>query len=595
MKIKEYSFDVPKFQSGGGIGDMKVTVDNFYDINNPDFISVWKNLANNPNITLDEMNQFIQSHYNLYSGSGYNGTKAIPYKGTNDYQKKYHNTYGFGNTDNFWKFEKNYDRQSLYEHGDANVTDQRPESGQQFSGDNNYGNITHHRRSTFFNPQELAQANAAVKNRGWEFVRAPFQYSDDPTRSAYILREIQGDDSKNPPEDQTNKKRITRFKLNPYGNPPKDPMWTDWAPLSAQLANDLYTIRVNNALQKKLKFPLQEFPRYNHALSSDYLSQQTLKQNAANVRAFRTQHLTSDLNKDMELLSQGEKDAIQYNLEALKRQASQYHADRLQTEKVENQNMANEVQTANYNRQQNVASFNNIINADMQRNLRKLQTLNNYIGNMYISHGQWLQTGRLNQDNWQRLINSAQASNILNAAYKTYSQNVDNPQSWDGLKAFYEAAVSGTEEGLPVGNPDFTKASPEEIQAVLEWLQTSDNQLAKNYRKAWENQQKKWANDYEDASNQAYTQLQLDNAGIPLYRTNQGFFRTPVNSNRVSPIFEKGGKFDKLSNFTRQVTKEQQEVRKESLQRAKMSLQHLDKELDRLNREQLILLRQAFK
>ena len=157
MKVREPQW----LQAGGlvikyedpasGISNIKQTRPDFWAEYNPDVIAQWKVLATNPNITLEEMNDFIRSHWNLYQNTKQNGTKAVKHKDVNPYQKKYHlgidnGGYGFGNTDSFWNGfqrlgtgEGTRDKQSI-----------KP-----FEGDEYYGGQTHRRRATFFSPEEL--------------------------------------------------------------------------------------------------------------------------------------------------------------------------------------------------------------------------------------------------------------------------------------------------------------------------------------------------------------------------------------------------------------------------------------------------------
>jgi hypothetical protein len=44
----------------------------------------------------------------------------------------------------------------------------------------------------------------------------------------------------------------------------------------------------------------------------------------------------------------------------------------------------------------NAAAWNNILDANQRRDLARTTALNNYIGNMYSSHGEWLKDRRLN-------------------------------------------------------------------------------------------------------------------------------------------------------------------------------------------------------
>lgn len=627
---------VPKFEEPASkISNIKQTRPDFWSTYNPDVIAQWKVLAANPNITLEEMNDFIRSHWDLYQNTGYTGESAIKHSDVNPYQKKYHlpvgsGGYGFGNTDSFWS---GFERLGT----GKGTTDRRTINP--FTGDNYYGGQTHRRRATFFSKEELDQANAAVAPRGWKFVEAPeLNYNDDPNRKAYILTTVS---EQNQPEEATEEsgdnnsaaqkqpKQGGTATTTTYRSPQQGPFridygahikpkqsklhWSDWLPLTGQLINDLVTNSYINQQKKKTRFTLREDPYLQHAVTDDYYARTQLKKAADTARQFAsTQNLTSDINQNLRIRDAAEKQAGQYETQAGQMKSNKFAEETKLAEAVRNANINAGVETANYNRQQNAAAWNNILIANQEQAAKNLQAANTYIGNMYTSFGEALKTKRLNDYRYQKAYNQAIANDKIKSARQRFSAASNDITQWNDFGVMFDSALNSGDfeqyfngKGLQKNWKDQVAAgglTQDQKDAFINWITTGTSNEATQWRARWDAYRKQLQNEYYDQVISANRWLEQQNLDIPLYVDNQlHFTEDPYQrESRISPVFtsryQKGGMLkSRLSEFTKQYQRELQHVRRSQDRRNETSLKHLDKQLDRLNREQIILLRSAFK
>ena len=629
MKVREPQWlqsggYIHKMELGDSISNIKQSRQNFWDIYNQDVINNWKRLAGNQSVTMDEMNDFIGQHWNLYNTLGYNDSgKAIKGSDVKAYQEAYHNKYGFGNSDAFWE---GFSR--LGHDPNKQTADYRRKEGEQFVGDDYYGGQTHRRRATYFNPEELAIANEAVKSRGWEFVEDPNEIynGEGDGRKVYKLRQItnapsgtQGDVQEDitksnsaPTKPQQN---LTELTFDNDKGPQKSKLaWSDWAPLTMQLANDLTTNSYINQQKKKMRFPLKEGPFLQHAITNDYYARTKLGQAASEARNIAsTQNLTSDINQNLRIRDAAEKQAGQYESQAAQMKSNKFAEESRLSEDVANKNKITGADVANYNSQANAAAWNNILLANQEQAAKNLQAANSYIGNMYQSYGEALKTKRLNDAQYQKAYNQAKANQQIKNARNEYNQNSSDFTKWNDFGAMFEDALNsgddfknylyGKQFQTNWANQQKLGLSQEQRNALTRWLTSGQSTQASKWRESWAAHQQKLKDDYYNKVIGINENLEAENAKSPMFIDNQwrlSDFNLNTDTNRVSPLwrdkFQKGGRIgSKLSDFTKQYQRELQHVRRSQDERNKTTLKHLDRQLERLSKEQLILLRSVFK
>lgn len=414
----------------------------------------------------------------------------------------------------------------------------------------------------------------------------------------------------------TDSRTVDPTRLN-FGNqegPQKQKLnWSDWVPLTMMLAGDSITNSYVNQQQKKMKFPLREAPYLQHRTTGNYLAETQLNQAAQEARQAAGQHLTSDINQNLRIREQAEKQAGEYEKQAAQLKANTFARESQLAEETRNKNILSGVETANYNTQQNAAAWNNILNANQQQASKNLQSINSYIGNMYESLGETIKTKRLNEQGYQKAYNQYLANKKSQKAREAYTAATSDITKWSNLEGALEAFLSEDNNTYRLDNSGWQATGAAQIQAGLNdaqkrqfinWLTNGTSAGAQLQRTNWQRYQDQLKSNWYDEGQEIQNWLAEQNLKVPNFVTDQWNIDWKLPSNQVSPLWTPKKKIggtiiarngSKLSEFTRQYSRELQHVRRSQDERNKNSLKHLDKQLERLNKEQILLLRSAFK
>lgn len=373
--------------------------------------------------------------------------------------------------------------------------------------------------------------------------------------------------------------------------------WSDWAPLTMELMNDIGNINYQTEQQKKMLFPLQEAPFLQKKVTNDYHARTALKQNASELRNMvGTQNLTSDINWNVKMRDWAEQQASRLDQKANQLKADTFARTTQEAQEVANKNRIAGVDVANKNRIALSAAWNNFINANMRRSEALNNSKNTYIDSMYKSFGEYKKHSRMNDLLEHKLnvdITAGERSRNLANEFKNKTEDMS---TWSQYGAMIDDMLkpgANNEFNWNTNNwnlsgtyaKDWSSLTPAQKEDVKNWLANSNSDEAKKWRTAWNDQLKSYKTDYENQLSQIATEAQK--ASIPTYLSpnNQWWWR-----------YRKGGKVvDPVAEAARQSLKELQHVRTEARRVQAEANKQTRHRLEQLSKEQLVLLKSVFK
>lgn len=377
--------------------------------------------------------------------------------------------------------------------------------------------------------------------------------------------------------------------------------WTDWIPLSGMLGNNLINnSRVfNDEVQKK--FPLQEALYNQGKVTNNYVARQIRNQQIANARTRAQQQMGSDLVQNQNYLNAVEQRADELENQNAIDQTQEFNATSQRLQEIGNQNKVQGAATANYNRQQNAAAWNNILAARQKLNTANAAELNSYMGNMYASHAQWLQNERLEDARYQREINDYSYQKRLNNLYETsglkaLEEGIQNSSAFNNFRKILEEDIENTNIALDE-NGHITD------DAILNYIsEHSEDDDVKALSAAYEKEKADAMSRYEHDQQGLIAQRTRANMNIPSTFSNQGlrlgdrYLRRSIPQTTWISGYKSGGKVNaRFIDYMNHYQKQQQFDRKEN-RRVQENLQKkLARDLDYLDKETLLLLKQIFK
>lgn len=374
--------------------------------------------------------------------------------------------------------------------------------------------------------------------------------------------------------------------------------WTDWAPLSSQLSNDVMSAEYQAQQQKKMRFPLMETPFLQHKITNNYHLRASMNQNANEMRdrtAARAN--SSDLRQTLDAMHRADVSAAEIANQAEQIKADTVFKERGIAENVINKNKEVGTQGANFNAKQNAAIWNNILDANAKRDLRRTAALNSFIGNMYTSHGEWLKDQRLNDQQYLRGLNQYTANLDHQRNYQDYA---DLTSDYTKSQAYQEFATAvGNSSGNDIADFDSDRYNDiSHRDAYIKELWAGNSDLATQYRGKYNEEMLKAEKAYYDRFQQINNRLEASNLLLPYRISNQGIYINPRTTSTYSPLYTyaKGGSVRaRFIDYQNHIQKEQQKQKELQHKRNQLVSKQLNADLDRLSREQMILLRSVFK
>ena len=561
---------------------------------NASYENVYDNMFKQQGFDMDAYNDWLGQYYNLRRNSGYTGQGAVFSDLARAYQQTYHQK-GF-HTNEF---------QDGWEHVASAYTGDNFDANHKWGGgDDYYGATTHQRYANSWNADELARENEIAGRYGMEWVLDPRAegLSTNDGRQFYKLSRkqtqpvqpvINEEEEEEPQVVQPQYEEEEEELPAPPQRAPYSP-WTDWAPLTLQLNNDLLSALRQADYQKKMRFPLQEGPFLQHKITNNYHLRTGLQQNANDLRGIGTLRSgSSDLDADMTNLRQYDVHASQIENQAEQEKARKFNEEIQVAENVANQNKSTGAQVANANNQQHAAAWNNILKANAKYDLRRTEALNSYIGNMYTSHGEWVKDQRLNDQEYQRGLNEYNASLDQQKAYKDY-YNLTQDYTKSQAYRDFAAAIDNNDDIEDFDSDRYNDDAQRD--AYIKELWSGDSELAKQYRTQYDQEMTRAENQYFDRMQQISNRLKASNLMLPAIISNQGFYWPSRDiSPTYSPLYQKQGGRARFIDYQNHIQKEQQHQKQLQQKRNESSNRKLKADLDRLSQEQMILLRSVFK
>lgn len=383
--------------------------------------------------------------------------------------------------------------------------------------------------------------------------------------------------------------------------------WTDWAPLTTQLANNLLNNQrqYNNEIQKK--FPLEEAPYKQGLVTNNYAARQMRSQMAADIRSRANRNLTSDSTTNQIQQNAAEAQALGLEDQNALDQTQEFNRTSKELQAIGNENKAVESSVASYNRKQNAAAWNNILAARQKRDATNTAELNSYIGNMYSSHGQWLQNERMEDARFQRDINDYNYQQKLQRLYnesglEALEGGIQNSQAFGRFRKVIEA-------GGDTYNIQLDENGKITDQALLDYIKANPNNAAvKSALSEYQSELDNANNFFTHKQQSLIAERQRANMLIPGTFSNQGtrfgdrYIRYTVpGSTNTNPLYtefyKSGGKFRKARfiDYMNHYQKQQQLDKVETRKNQERLQKKLARDLDYLDKETLLLLKQIFK
>lgn len=604
IKLPKRKLIIPKFLQGGAAsqpkkvsnqklnGDGSFTSSDMWDVYNPMVISRWEEIGKSSDFSLDELNTFLRRYRELYRQTGYReGGDAVYGEGVNDYQRAYHNTYKFGLDEEGNGLHSAFVTASTTGKtlGSGDVAAPRGE----FVGDDYFGEITNNRRASFFNDAELAQANAAVANRGWEFVLDDEQMDGYEVgadgRKFYMLREIQRPVQPSLPGKQTSPGQYTPLQFTPQEKQKKEP-FTDWFPhVATGLADWIKATKVRK-LAERINPPLEKAPYQHYERTDNYALNNAYKQQAADTLTQGNQNLTSDatLNMKQKFAYHDKASQLEQKGELVKAEGYADSTDKANT--IGWGNVKREAEAANRNRKTIAATEQYLNEARAQEIVQKTDAIKNAVSGIWQDAKGYVHTNQLNEAHTNNRNFQQNIADQKNALMAQYNKDWGDFSTSDEYKQWYNYANSADNASrfnIPENDGEG-------------WLKTnwSTHAEAKRFRDSYDKRQR-----------EAWYQLQQQLASLdaqskagpnqPAYFMGQLTWDAfgPQSRSYRSPAFpsyKKGGKMDRMVKYVQTIQREHENVRNNRVKSRVSELQKLEKELERINQKQVLLLKEIF-
>lgn len=605
---------VPKFKTPAGtLSNTSNNAEDFWTNFNNDIITRWGQIAGDQNFNINDINTFLQQNRNLARTTGYDGTRAIYGQGVKQYQQDFHNKYGFGNTDSFWS-RMNTAKNAL------NTGDNRQASGQQFTGDDYFGTQTDYRRANYFSADELARANEAIKNRGWQFVLDDAQNEGHTVgsdgRQFYKLQEIPQTTTTTTTSTTpttvagttTEESSITpnEYQSAEYLPEYRKGIWTDGLHLAGIYGNNMIGALRDYNLEMKKQVPLHQASQQSAVVTDGYAERMLNKQSLAEARARNAVAAANTSNADAARQMQLDFESqvgMQNEMQNNAVQAREYKASLQNAQQVADQNTANRTTVANQNRANLIAQRNAIIDARRKLNATKTAETAGLIQNLDASLNKFNLQEKMNRQYYNQAVNDYMFNKEKSAAYNEYSDILENGHLHAGYEGLVDHLLSGGDSALTNNAEDFAALQENrgdftKTRAILEKYAKNNPEIATFLSKVDGLQKQAWGA-YENKYNSLLANKSYANLFQKQYLGSYpGFERDYLNTNWTTlfPSYKKGGKvedrFIKYVEHTRKVLKDQDDRNKHVQTQAQKKLL---RDLDALDRETLLLLRSIFK
>ena len=384
--------------------------------------------------------------------------------------------------------------------------------------------------------------------------------------------------------------------------PPEKEPWSDWIPFGANLAHELISADRQAEIKKKLRFPLKEVPFLQHAVTNDYHLRTGLQQQANELRTLgQYRSNSSDLNQNLRNMQQYDIKASEIENQAEQHKADTFAKESQISEQVANQNKVAGVEGANFDTQQNANAWNNIEEANAQRDLRRTKAIQDFTDKMSTSHGQYVLDNKLNNNQYLRGLHQYQASLDQQQYYNDYlkatNSDYKESQAYAQFLADIENAGEGPgRNGIVLPGDSARLENPDTKEAYLQELWNGE--FGRKYREQVEKEKADALNNYLMAMQTIGNRLAAANLMLKARLNNQGTYTRPDYSSAYIPVYgyARGGSVRaRYIDYQNHINRQQQFSSRGSLDRQKVREKRLATDLDRISKEQMILLRSIFK
>ena len=328
---------------------------------------------------------------------------------------------------------------------------------------------------------------------------------------------------------------------------------------------------------------------------------------AADIRSRANRNLTSDSTTNQIQQNAAEAQALGLEDQNALDQTQEFNRTSKELQAIGNENKAVESSVANYNRKQNAAAWNNILAARQKRDAANTAELNSYIGNMYSSHGQWLQNERMEDARFQRDINDYNYQQRLQRLYnesglEALEGGIQNSQAFNRFRKVIE-------DGGDAYSIQLDENGKITDQALLDYIKANPNNAeVKSALSEYQSELDNANNFFTHKQQSLIAERQRANMLIPGTFSNQGtrfgdrYIRHTVpGSTSTNPLqtgsYKSGGKVRnaRFIDYMNHYQKQQQFDRVETRKNQERLQKKLARDLDYLDKETLLLLKQIFK
>lgn len=369
------------------------------------------------------------------------------------------------------------------------------------------------------------------------------------------------------------------LEFNPlkYNNSkPLESTWSDWIPLTSQLINSFISANNQRNLQKKYQFPLNEGTYNQYKVINNYAERSERLNNIAKMQQEAEEKVkgVSDLKAGFDYLNKVRSSAEDLRSKLNLTKANSFNQSSLQAQDIANKNKNFAYEISNANRKINASAANNILESEAKYDLQKLKNLNSYITNMTTSYNKKQYDDNVNMLNFKNNLLLTEYQSDVNKLKDKYKV-IDDYKESNAWKNFRNSKFEGAVES-------------EDLDTWYEEQWNSNSEIAKDFKKQYEQEKKEAEKQYEKELEDLYLQVKSkSNIYNPTIISNQKYFG----------LYKSGGSIKKneSNSFARLHQLYQQHEDNKTQKTIKNLSEDIKNRFNNISQKELILLRQVFK